>query len=561
MENTNERDEILFKQLQKNKRRKRRKVIITVLILLILAAAGIFIAVNVLRARVRTQFAASTAEVKSYEAQKGRISTTVSGSGSLSYMDHEEITVPDGVEVSEILVSAGDNVTANMPLATVDRNSVLNTLADTQTNLDSLAKQIDSAKNDRSSTYVTSTVSGRVKAVYIENGDSVLDVMAEHGALALISLDGCMTVTVDADLVTGEKVQVVSGEKSYPGTVESSAAGKSVIVLSDDGPVHGAQASVTDAEDKPLGSGVLQIRNPLSVTGYAGTVGWVSLRENQLIYSGSSMYTLNNTQYSSNYETLLRQRGEAEQTMKKLISLLQTGTVNAPFDGIVTAVSGSGTETLSAASAYLGTAAVSSTSALVTIAPDKQVCVSVAVDETDILSLELGQTAEVKVSSIGDDVYPGTVTEISKIGTSASGVTQYTAVVTLDKAPKMLSGMTASVDIQIQGVDDVMLIPVDALHQTRATAYVFTSYNEELKEYGDMVEVVIGSSNSKFVEIVSGLKPGDTVYYTEKTSSNPFAMFPMGSNFGSGNNRNFGGTTSRSGNGSGSNRGGSRQGG
>lgn len=567
MENNKERDEILFEQLKRAKRRKRRKVIFTVLTLLILAGAGIFTAVNVLRARVRAQFAASTVEVLSYQAQKGRISTTVSGSGSLSYMDHEEITVPDGVEIAELLVSTGDSVTKGMTVATVDQNSVLSVLAETQSTLDSLAKQIDSAKNDRTSTYVSSTVSGRIKAVFVENGDSVLDVMAEHGALVLISLDGCMTVTVDADLKAGTAVQVVSNEKTYTGTVESSTAGRSVVVLTDDGPQYGAEAAVLSADGDTLGAGTLAIRNPLSITGYAGTVGWINVRENQPVYNGATLFTVNHTEYTSNYETLLRQRGEAEETMKELIALLQSGGVQSPLDGIVTQAGSDGAA--SAVSAYLGTAS-SSGSGLVTVAPDQKLSISVSVDETDILSLELGQTAEVKVSSIGDDVFRGEVTEISRIGTSASGVTQYSAIVTLNKDARMLSGMTATVDIQIQGVDDVVLIPADALRQTRATSYVFTEYNEELKEYGGMVEVVTGSSNSRFVEIVSGLKPGDTVYYTEKSANtNIFSMMPnMGGNFGSsfggasgGNNRNTGNNRNNGSNFTGSNFGGANFGG
>ena len=84
MENTNERDDILFEQLKKAKRRKRRRVIITVVLLLLVLLAGGAGAVVYLRKQVRTQFAAATAEVKSYQATTGRISSNVSGSGSLS---------------------------------------------------------------------------------------------------------------------------------------------------------------------------------------------------------------------------------------------------------------------------------------------------------------------------------------------------------------------------------------------------------------------------------------------------------------------------------------------
>lgn len=530
MENPNTQDDILFEQLKKAKRRKRRKVVITVLVLLLLAGAGIVTAVTVLRNRVRTQFAAATAEVLSYEAERGRISTTVSGSGSLSYPDSEDITVPSGVEVEEILVRPGDTLNEGDTIAAVDVNSVMTALADVQSQLEDLDDQINDAKNDTVSTYMTSAVTGRVKCIYAQAGDNVVDVMTEHGALAILSLDGLMTVTIDAQLTPGDSVTVASQEKTYAGTVESCLAGKSVVSLTDNGPTYQAEARVLDGEGNALGTGTLAIRNPLSVTGYAGTISYVNVRENSQIWSGGSLFTLTNTGYTANYDTLLRTRTETEQTLNELIGLLRTGSVTAPFSGIVTQTN---TDTDSTA---VQTIAV--------LAADDEVCVSISVDETDILSLELGQTAQVTIKSVGEDSFTGTVTEISKVGTSSSGVTQYSAVVTLEKQPKMLSGMTASVDIQIQGVDDVVLIPVEALHQTRDMSYVFTSYDEELKEYGGMVEVVTGASNSSYVEIVSGLNPGDTVYYTEKAANGfSFIMPNMGGNMGGGSMPSFGGST------------------
>ena len=83
----------------------------------------------------------------------------------------------------------------------------------------------------------------------------------------------------------------------------------------------------------------------------------------------------------------------------------------------------------------------------------------------------------------------------------------------------MLSGMTASVSVQIEGVENAILIPIEALHLTSDGAYVYTSYNEEYQEYGGKVDVVTGLENSTYVEIKSGLNVGDTVYYTESQSS------------------------------------------
>lgn len=532
MDNNNEMDDVLFDKLKKAKRRKRRKVIITTVLLLMLAGVGTTVAVLSLRSRVRTQFGAATAQVKSYQASSGRISTAVCGSGVLSYMDHEDVTVPEGVELEEIRVHAGDVLTAGDVVATVDGNTVMTALADTQSELESLDDQISSAKSDSVSSYMTASVAGRVKRVYVRKDENVVDVMMEHGALAILSLDGYMTVTVESDLAVGAAVTVHTGEKTYPGTVERCVGGQSVVSLTDDGPEYEAEAVVLDASGAELGRGTLEIRSPLSVTGYAGTVGWVNVRENQRVYNGTSLFTLSNTSYTANYDALLRTRAEQEKRLNTLIDLLGSGCVTAPFDGIVTAVTESSTDDDVQAQQ-------SGDPVVATMAPNQQVCVNVAVDETDILSLELGQSAEVTISSVRDEPYTGVVTEISKVGTSASGVTQYSAVVTLDKDAKMLSGMTASVEIQIQGVDDVVLIPVDALHQTRDIAYVFTAYDEELKEYGGMKEVVTGVSNSSYVEIVSGLEPGETVYYTEKANANAMGfMMPAGPG-------DFGGSGSR----------------
>lgn len=535
MPNNQQNDDILFEQLQKAKKRKHRKIVLTVITIVVLVLIAVVTAVSILRARVRERFDRNTADVKSYSAVVGRISTTVSGTGVLAAVDAETISVPTGVEVEEVLAAPGDSLKEGDPIAKVKMSSVMTALSDTQKSLESLDNQIDSSKNDAVKSYVTTAIGGRVKQIFAEPDQNVVDVMTEHGALAVLSIDGCMVVTIEASLESRQAVTVqTENGKTYPGIVEHSDGANAAITLTDDGPLYGETVQVFDGETL-LGTGTLEIHNSLAVTGYAGTIQRVTVKENQKIWGGSTLFTLTDTKYSANYDALLQTRADTEKTLNDLIAMLRTGSVTAPFDGTVISVDyteDSSTSTASAASAYLAasassgrTAAASGTS-LVTMAPDDQVSVTLGVDETDILSLQLGQTAEVTVSSIGDDKLPGVVTEITRVGTSYSGVTQYSAVVTLDKQPAMLTGMTATVDIQIQGTDDVVLIPVDALHQTRNRSYVYTAYNEETKEYDGMVEVVAGVSNSSYVEIVSGLKPGDTVYYTERSTFNFFNMMP-----------------------------------
>lgn len=541
----NEKDEALFRQVQALKKRKQRRVTITVVSIVALVLIAIAVAVVTLQAKVRTQFASNGPDVKTYQAKVGRISTLVSGTGTLESVDAEEITLPAGVEVEEVLVSAGDTLKAGDAIATVKSASVMTALASAQDKLDDLDDQISKAKNDSVSSYLSSGVSGRVKKVYAQAEDNVVDVMTEHGALALLSLDGLMCVTVDAQLEPQAAVTVVTSDGlSYPGTVESAAGSRSTVTLTDNGPKYRDTVTV-QSEGAAVGTGVLEIHNPLAITGYAGTVRYVNAKENQLVYTGSSLFSLTNTGYTANYDSLLQERTKTENTLNTLIALLRTGNLEAGFDGTVSSVDYSEDAPITNAAGD---------TVMVTMAPDESICVNVGIDETDILSLALGQTAEVTVSSVSDEPMMGTVTEITKVGTSTSGVTQYSAVVTLPKDPKMLSGMSATVDIQIQGVDDVVLIPVDALHTTRNVSFVYTSYNEETKEYADRVDVVTGASNSNFVEIVSGLKEGDTVYYTERVVNNFFMMPGMtgrnnSSRTGSNGSNRSGGSGNRNGGG------------
>ena len=79
----------------------------------------------------------------------------------------------------------------------------------------------------------------------------------------------------------------------------------------------------------------------------------------------------------------------------------------------------------------------------------------------------------------------------------------------------MMSGMSAKAVVRIQGVAGAILIPSDAVHQTRDAAFVYTEYNYDTKEFGGAVPVITGLSDGSMTEIVEGLEQGDTVYYTE----------------------------------------------
>ena len=496
-----QRDDALFETLGKNKKRKRRRIIITVVSIVLVLAIIAVTGVGFLQRRVREQFASNQGEVLSYEVTTGSISTVVSGSGSLTDVDLNSITVPEGVEITEVKVKTNQAIAKGDILATVDMASVISAMADLQVQIEDLDEQLSDAEDDAASTTIYAGVTGRVKAIFGEAGASVADVMYEHGALALISLDGYMAVDIETDALTvGDGVTVkLSDEEEITGTVESVVGGKATILVTDNGPEYDEAVTVLNDEDTVLGTGNLYIHSALKVTGYAGTIAAVKADVNDKVSDTTKLFTLEDTSYSANYNSLLRERADLEETLLELLTIQRDGAVLASSDGSVYSVDYSD----------------EATTAVVTLSTDEKMSVTISVDESDILSLELGQTVTVSVPSVSEDSYAGTLTEINR--TSSSSGT-YSAVIEVEKVEGMLSGMTASVSVRIEGVDDAILIPIEALHKTSDGAYVYTSYNEEYQEYGGKVDVVTGLENSTYVEIKSGLSVGDTVYYTEQES-------------------------------------------
>ena len=514
--------EEIFAQHRSARKRRKRRIMITAIVLVIVILAVIIVGISLLQRSVNDQFASdSTSEVLSAEVTTGSISTTVSGSGTLTDEDVETVEVLSSLEIDDFYVEEGDTVEEGDLIATVTTASLSTAMASVQSSLDALDEEIESASEDEVSDTITAAVSGRVKVIYAAEDDDVVTVMYTSGALMVLSLDGYMAVDIETDsYAAGDSVTVTDSDGTdYTGLVEKVVDGVATILVTDDGTTYGDTVTVDDSL-----TGTLYIHSALSITGYAGTVDEIEVSENDEVDAGDTLMTLTDTSTSANYDSLLEQRADLEDQLEELVQIYKEGGILATASGTIESLTETTGSSASASSDSMmsGTTTTTSTASyteVATISPDVSMSITISVDETDILSLEVGQTAAVTIESISEDSYEGTVTEIDTSASSSSGVTSYTATITIDKDESMLAGMSASVVITIEGVEDALLIPIDALHQTSSTAYVYTEYDESTGEYSGMVEVTVGLSNSSYVEITSGLSEGDVVYYTESSDS------------------------------------------
>ena len=514
------RDDHLFEAQKKNREKKKRKLIFTiagaVFAVIVIVAAG----ASVLKQKVNEQMGSGD-EVLSAQVTVGNISTTVSGSGTLAAVDVEDYKVPSSVEIVDYYVEAGDRVAKGDLIATVTNASILTAMSDMQKQIDELDDEIADASGDKVSSTISASAAGRVKAIYAAVGDDVASVVYEHGALMLLSLDGYMAVDVENEsLVAGTAVKVtLSSGSVIEGTVEKNVNGVATVLVTDNGTTYGDSVTVQDGNGTSYGTGTLYIHSQMMITGYAGTVSKVSVSENAKVSSGSTLLKLKDTETSASYDALLKERGELEEQLNELVRIYKEGGICATIDGVVDSVESTTEE---------------DSKVVASVSADTNMSISISVDETDILSIAIGQEASVTIDSIGNETYTGTVTKVDKTATSSSGVTYYTAEVHIEKTEDMLSGMSASVVVTIEGSENALLIPVDALHQSSSSAYVYTEYDESTGEYSGKKEVTIGLSNSNYVEITGGLSEGETVYYTEKEENTFQNMFGNMGGFGGG---------------------------
>ena len=150
--------------------------------------------------------------------------------------------------------------------------------------------------------------------------------------------------------------------------------------------------------------------------------------------------------------------------------------------------------------------------ALATLVSQDTLSLPVTVDEQDIHSLSLGQTVTIRVEALGNRTFPGTVTEIGRIGASSGGSSKYTVTVELQRQEDMLPGMSASVTAALT-TESGIAIPTAALIQSGSRCLVYTALDEKTGEPASPMEVTTGFSDGEYVLIESGLDAGSTVYY------------------------------------------------
>lgn len=226
-----------------------------------------------------------------------------------------------------MLVANGDAVTEGTAIASVDRVTVMTAISQVQETLEYLSEQIEKAGDTETEEEVTALAGGIVKLLYAQEGDSVQSVMLEHGALAVLSLDGLMAVDFETEstLSVGTDVTVTLSDGTAPsGKIRKNLAGEMTVTLDDEGYAVGDDVQVTAQDGTAVGSGQLYIYSPWNATAYTGTVDSVEVSVEDQLDVADTLLVLSDVGYSAAYRQLVGQRQAYEDLMLELFEMYQS---------------------------------------------------------------------------------------------------------------------------------------------------------------------------------------------------------------------------------------------
>ena len=139
--------------------------------------------------------------------------------------------------------------------------------------------------------------------------------------------------------------------------------------------------------------------------------------------------------------------------------------------------------------------------------------ITVPIDELDVLSLSLGQQADLYLDALPATSFTATVTEIDPEGENSGGNTKYSVTLALDRTAQLYPGMNGTVCFPRAQRQQVPTVPLAVLEEDGSRILVYTAYDAETDQLLSPVEVQTGLSDGTDVEILSGLSVGDDYCY------------------------------------------------
>ena len=433
-------------------------------------------------------------------AFEATLDSTISASGSAAASQEMSLTFGTTGVVQEVLVDLGQLVRSGEPLARIEDTDLRQALVVAEASLATAEARLDvvvegaSGADIASALQAISSAEGQILAAEA-NLDEVLGrpTLADMAAATqgLLSAQTVLQTAKDdltearSNLSVPENLEAVSSG-SLDRAIESAELGLAVAQQKYDDTVAGAGTG----EIRSAEVGLQTARASLSAA---------QVRYADLLTPAAPDVVL----------PLEGSVTQAQIAFENAINDLEAATIVAPFDGVVSEIE-----------LTVGAEVNSATVVLVVMNPDA-LQIDANVDQSDIVELAVGQPATVTFDALPDSIYSAAISAVGLTPEVQQGVVTYPVSLTMDTSslgaelPAPSPGMTASVLVTTQRVDNALVVPSRAINGTgrQQNVTVKTPAGDEIRL------VTTGTTNGTLTEILSGLEPGVEVLVIAATSS------------------------------------------
>lgn len=522
--------------------RKRKKWIKRIIVLVVLIAVVVFL----LRSCSGGSTALTSGIYLPSTASTQDLVVSVSGTGAIEPLHSYKVTTLVKGEVLEAPFEEGQTVHKGDLLFRIDSTDVETSIEQAQLSLESarlnyqqlLKNQDDSHKNAT----VEANATGVITKLYVDEGDMVsagapiadildrdnmkLKVPFHSADAAGFYVGQSATVTVDGTMET------------LPGTIDTIAATDSVgpggtlvrditIVVRNPGALTDTSmgtASIGTASSASSGTFAYGESKQV-VAKTSGELTSLTVKEGDRVMEDQVMGGFDETDMETQIENAAIQVQNAELTLKNAQDRLEDYSITSTIDGTVIEKNydvGDTLDTSNASTTGIAYPAVIYDMSALTF--------DISVNELDINKIQVGQKVEITADAVEGETFTGVVDKVNINGTTTNGSTNYPVTVLVDGTPEELKpGMNVSAKIIVEDAGSVLCVPVEAVSRgADGTSLVKVAGEGALDENGNLVDpskledrvVTLGRSDDTYIEILSGLEDGETVYIYQAAGTN-----------------------------------------
>lgn len=446
--------------------------------------------------------------------RKGSITENVIATGSLRFEKEESMTLQEEATLKSIEIDVGESVSKGQILAHYDVDALNVSLKTAQEALFEQDEAIISLLSGQSSDQsVKTSIAGVVKKLNLLPGQPVQQSLQGQPA-AIISVNGLMEVSIISTqpLNLGQEVKVKVGTLTQTGSVARLDADGSTVITFPDTKAEIDETVQVKLNTFAIGEGKAQVSLPYQMyTQLDGVVASSPVKVNSVVRRNSIIYQIKNVPPTAEYLQALSDREELVGKVLRYTELIADPVYVSDMDGIVGQVN-----------AQEGVPLQKGDELLRLYVQDFYV-LDVAVDELDILSVQEKQEGVATLDALTQAEFPVRVEKINLLGSTSSGITNYTVTLSIQGDERLRSGMNGTVTLTVGEVNDSVLVPLAALMSDRGGNYVLLKGNEagaSAQAEGIKTYVEVGLSDANYAAVLGGLNEGDIILVRSNALTN-----------------------------------------